>query len=49
MAKERSAAQQLVGDVAPKLAQLTDDVLKTCKHKTVFKETEICRRRCDCA
>lgn len=27
MAKEPSAAQRLVGDVAPKLAELTDDVL----------------------
>ena len=27
MAKEPSAAQKLIGDVAPKLAQLTDDVL----------------------
>jgi 4-carboxymuconolactone decarboxylase len=27
MAQERSVAQQLVGDVAPKLAELTDDVL----------------------
>ncbi|MGH2457671.1 MAG: carboxymuconolactone decarboxylase family protein [Chloroflexota bacterium] len=27
MAKEPSGAQKLIGDVAPKLAQLTDDVL----------------------
>ena len=27
MAQEKSRAQQLVGDVAPKLAELTDDVL----------------------
>ena len=27
MAKEPSAAQQAIGDTAPKLAQLTDDVL----------------------
>jgi 4-carboxymuconolactone decarboxylase len=27
MAEERSRAQQLMGDVAPKLAELTDDVL----------------------
>jgi 4-carboxymuconolactone decarboxylase len=27
MAKEPSAAQKLIGDLAPKLAQLTDDVL----------------------
>ncbi|GAA4390121.1 carboxymuconolactone decarboxylase family protein [Tsukamurella soli] len=27
MAQERSRAQQLVGDIAPKLAELTDDVL----------------------
>lgn len=27
MAKEPTAAQRLVGDVAPKLAELTDDVL----------------------
>jgi 4-carboxymuconolactone decarboxylase len=27
MAKEQSRAQQLVGDIAPKLAELTDEVL----------------------
>lgn len=27
MAQEKSRAQQLVGDIAPKLAELTDDVL----------------------
>jgi 4-carboxymuconolactone decarboxylase len=27
MAQEQSRAQQLMGDIAPKLAQLTDDVL----------------------
>lgn len=27
MAQEQSRAQQLVGDIAPKLAELTDDVL----------------------
>ncbi len=27
MVKEQSRAQQLVGDIAPKLAELTDDVL----------------------
>ena len=27
MAEQRSRAQQLVGDIAPKLAELTDDVL----------------------
>lgn len=27
MAQEQSRAQQLMGDIAPKLAELTDDVL----------------------
>ena len=28
MAQEKSRAQQLVGDIAPKLAELTDEVVR---------------------
>ena len=38
--KEQSRAQQLMGDFAPKLAELTDDVL----YGDVWERTELSRR-----